>query len=119
MEVTKAQVAKGISLFIQDEMIPCVEDRGMKFVLGFAEGYVLGNPQILDKYLETPVFAMLAKSGNNYDLNGLKKAASFAAEKYGKLEITIPGIPLVSPHEKVFQLSKEDIEKLVSKIEGS
>lgn len=119
MEVTKTQIAKGLSRFIQEDMLPHVDDRGMQFVLGVASGTIDANPQVLDKLLDNPLLAMAAKSGNNYDLSTLKRAASSAIEKYGKLEITVPGIKFISPADKVFQFSKEDVEKLVSRIEGS
>ncbi len=119
MEVTKAQIAKGLAKFIQEDMLPHVDDKGMQFILGVASGAIDANPQALDKLLDNPLFAMAAKSGNNYDLSVLKRSASATIEKYGKLEITVPGIKFLSPADKVFQFSKEDIERLVSRIEGS
>lgn len=118
MEVTKKQIAKGVAGFIHQDMIPFVGDKGMQFVLGMVAGAVDANPQLLDKLLDGSVFAMVAKSGVNYDLGVLKQAAFSAIDMCGKLPITIPAIKFISPEEKEFQFSKEDIQKLIDRIEG-
>lgn len=118
MEVTKEQIAKGIALFINEDMIPSVSDTGMQLVLGITAGAVAAKPQLLDKLLENEMLAAIAKTGNNYDLGVLKNAAISAVDKYGKLTVTIPGIKFISPEEKLFQFSSEDIRKLINRIEG-
>ena len=118
MEVTKEQIAKGVSDFIQEDMIPHITDSGMQLILGITSGAIETKPGILDKLLENEMLSAVAKSGNNYDLGVLKKAAMGAIDKYGKLEITIPGIKFISPHDKVLNFTSEDIRKLVDRIEG-
>ena len=118
MEVTKAQIAKGVASFIFEDMMPYVDDKGMQFVMGVFAGSLESNPNSLDKLLNNSFFSMVAKYGDNYDLGLLKNSAINAIDKCGKLEITIPGINFISPTEKVFQFSKEDINKLIGRIEG-
>lgn len=118
MQVTKEQIAKGVSAFIQEDMIPHITDSGMQLLLGITAGAVETKPGILDKLLENEMLAAVAKSGDHYDLDLLKKAATAAIDKYGKLEITIPGIKFISPHDKVLNFTSEDIRKLVDRIEG-
>ena len=118
MEVTKEQIAKGIAKFIQDDMIPHITDGGMQMILGVVSGAIEEKPSILDKFLENEMLAAVAKSGNNYDLSVLKKAAMESINKYGKLEITIPGIKFISPNEKVLNFASDDIQVLVDRIEG-
>ena len=118
MEVTKTQIAKGVARFIQDDMIPHVNDSGMQLVLGIAAGAIDSKPQVLDSLLENEMLAAVSKSGEYYDLNVLKNAATSAIDKYGKLTITIPGIKFISPHEKTLQFSSEDVRRLVERIEG-
>jgi hypothetical protein len=118
MEVTKEQIAKGVSRFIQEDMIPQISESGMQLVLGIAAGAIETRPQILDKLLENEMLSAIAKVGNNYDLTALRNAATSAVDKYGKLQITIPGIKFISPGDKVLQFSSDDIRKLVARIEG-
>lgn len=118
MEVTKAQIAKGVAGFIFEDMMPHVDDKGMQFVMGVFAGSLEANPKALDNLLSNSFFSMAAQSGNNYDLSILKQSVANAIDKCGKLEITIPGIKFISPEDKVFQFNKEDINRLVSRIEG-
>lgn len=118
MEVTKEHIAKGLSKFIQNDMIPHITESGMQLVLGIAAGSIETKPQILDKILDNEMLAAVAKTGNGYDLSALRNAATNAIDKYGKLTITIPGIPFISPHEKEIHFGSDDIRKLVDRIEG-
>ena len=118
MEVSKAQIAKGVAKFIQDDVIPQVTDSGMQLVLGITAGALETKPKILDSLLDNDMLEAVAKVGENYDLGVLKTAAMASIDKYGKLSITIPGIKFISPTEKVLQFSSDDIRRLVEKIEG-
>ena len=118
MEVTKEQIAKGVSKFIQEDMIPHITDNGMQLLLGIVAGAVETKPAVLDKLLENEMVSLFAKIGNNYDLDVIKKVAVSAMNKYGKLEITIPGIKFISPNEKVLNFSADDIRRLAERIEG-
>lgn len=118
MEVTKSQISHGVARFIHEDMIPHIEDNGMRFVLGLIAGSLETSPQLLDKLLENEMVLLVAGSGANYDLNALKQATIGTIEKYGKLTVTVPGIKFVSPEEKVLQFGKEDIQKLIDRIEG-
>ena len=118
MEVTKSQIAKGVARFIQEDMIPSVSDKGMQLLLGIVAGAVETKPQLMDKLLENEMLAIVAKSGDNYDLSLLQKTATQAIEKYGKLTITIPGIKFISPDEKVLQFGSDDVRRLIERIEG-
>ena len=118
MEVTKSQIAKGVAQFIQEDMIPSVSDKGMQLLLGITAGAVETKPQLMDKLLENEMLAIVAKSGDNYDLSLLQNTATQAIEKYGKLTITIPGIKFISPDEKVLQFGSDDVRRLIERIEG-
>lgn len=118
MEVTKSQISHGVARFIHEDMIPHIEDNGMRFVLGMIAGSLETSPQLLDKLLENEMVFLIAGSGSNYDLGVLKQVASSTIEKYGKLTVTVPGIKFISPEEKVLQFGKDDIQKLVDRIEG-
>lgn len=118
MEVTRSQIAKGVARFIQDDMIPHINDSGMQLILGVTAGALDTKPQLLDKLLENEMLVAVAKSGENYDLSVLQKAATSAIDKYGKLSITIPGIKFISPEEKVLQFGSDDVRRLIEKIEG-
>lgn len=118
MEVTRSQIAKGVARFIRDDMIPHINDSGMQLILGVTAGALDTKPQLLDKLLENEMLVAVAKSGENYDLSVLQKAATAAIDKYGKLSITIPGIKFISPEEKVLQFGSDDVRRLIEKIEG-
>lgn len=118
MEVTKEQIAKGVSKYIQEDMIPHITDNGMQLLLGIVAGAVETKPTVLDKFLENEMVSVFAKIGNGYDVDVIKKIAVSAMNKYGKLEITIPGIKFISPNEKILNFSADDILRLAERIEG-
>lgn len=118
MDVTKAQIARGVASFIQEDMIPGIGDNAMQIILGIAAGAITTNPSILDKVLKNEMVRAIAGSGENYDLTAIRTAATAAMERYGKLSVTVPGIKFISPDEKVFQFGSDDVNKLISRIEG-
>lgn len=118
MEVTKEHISKGVSKFIQSDMIPHITDSGMQLLLGITAGAIETKPQILDKILDNEMLAAVAKTGNGYDLSALRNAATNAIDKYGKLTVTIPGIPFISPNEKQIHFGSDDVRRLVDRIEG-
>jgi hypothetical protein len=118
MEVTKEQIASGVSTFIQKDVAPEVGDTATQIILEIAASAIASNPKLLDPYLENPMFGFVAKVGNAYNLKVLKQSAMAAMDKYGKLTITIPGIKFISPDEKILQFGSEDVKMLVDRIEG-
>ena len=77
------------------------------------------NPSIADPLLNNPMIAtiMNVKDGY-YDLDMFDKALNQSMTQFGELELTIPGIPFLSPKEKVLKFNQNDIAQLKSYIEG-
>lgn len=119
MEVTKEQIARGLSKFIQNDVAPNISDKATQIALEIAAAAVMTNTKLLDSFLDNAFFAMLAKTETGYNLSTLKQSAMAAMNKVGNLTITIPGIKFISPDEKILQFNGEDVKRLVETIEGS
>ena len=61
--------------------------------------------------------AVYAKDGY-YDLDMFEKALNQSMTQFGELELTIPGIPFLSPKEKVLKFNQNDIAQLKAYIGG-
>ena len=118
MDVTKAQIARGVATFIQEDMITGIGDNAMQIILGIAAGAITSNPNIMDGVLKNELFRAVAGSGENYDFSVIKSAATAAIDRYGKLTVTIPGIKFISPDDKILQFGSDDINRLMARIEG-
>ena len=77
------------------------------------------NPSIADPLLNNPMIAtiMNVKDGY-YDLDMFEKALNQSMTQFGELELTIPGIPFLSPKEKVLKVNQNDIAQLKAYIGG-
>lgn len=119
MQVTKQQLLTGTANYVRAEMVPHVPDKGFRVVLEALAAMVELNPAALDKYLTGTVLAMvLQEKDGMYDLDLVESALTRAMEAQGGLLVTIPAIPLISPHEKTMNFTANDIRTLKRYITG-
>ena len=114
MMVSKKQLVNGVVKFIDNDLIPNVGDRNMKFVLAMAKDSLKENCDLADSFLQSPMVASLvSEEDGEYELAQLSSIMKNVLSEYQSFPVTIPKIPLFSPTEKVLKISAEDVDKLM------
>ena len=122
MRVSKGQLVRGVTDYIQGEILPkMADDRAVQIMLSIAANAALANNKTVDAVLENSmVRALLDDDGSGtYEVGNLAGAMRTAIEQYGSFPVTIPAIPLLSPHEITLKLGAEDVDALRRRIENS
>ena len=120
MNVTKNQIIQGVVRYAKGEVIPKMAgDKPFQMTITTIVAMLEMNPSIADPLLNNPMIAtiMNVKDGY-YDLDMFEKALNQSMTQFGELELTIPGIPFLSPKEKVLKFNQNDIAQLKSYIGG-
>ena len=114
MFVTKEQIKAGLIKFVEEEVIPIVEDKNLQIVLALGAEVVKNNDTFLDNILKNQmVTALFPLSEGKWDTKGFKLLKD-TLSKYGSLKVIVPAIPFVSPEEKELRFGVKDIEKIES-----
>ena len=122
MRVTKSQIIKGITEYIQQELLPKMEnDRALKILFSVAVNAIKANGRIVDKWLDNDIIrALMDDDGNgSYDIAQLMEWVRMSIAEYGAFPVAIPPIPLISPHEITLRLNASDIDSIQRQIENA
>ena len=120
MNVTKNQIIQGVVKYAKGEIIPKVAgDKPFQMTISTLVALLEMNPAIADSLLANPmVKAIMNENDGYFNLDMLEKALKQTMDQYGELQVTIPGIPFVSPKEKVMTFTQNDITRLKDYIGG-
>lgn len=122
MRVSRTQIVKGVSDYIQSDIMPkMAEDRAVQIILSIAVNAVAANNRLVDSIFANDIVRSMLDDdgGGTYDIAGVADAMQSAIDQYGSFPVTIPAIPLVSPHEITLRLNADDIEAMKRKIESA
>lgn len=121
MKVTKEQIIDGIVSYVENELIPVVEDKPTQIIASVAVKAIRANKALVDSVFEKPLVKSLleADSEGYYEINGLFEAFTESIKLYGPLPIEIPSIPIISPDVKILTFKESDIEEIKRRIERS
>lgn len=112
--VTREQILNGIEQFAVNDVISKVQDKALCIILDTALGLLKRRPELLDKYINTPLF----KTDKGYDVDTMAEVVKSSLNKLGAFPVVFPAIPLISPTEKILSFSADDIDTLVNYIKG-
>ena len=122
MRVTKSQIINGLTGYIQQEILPKMEDdRALKILFSVAVNAIKANDKLIDKYLSNDIVrALIDDDGSgNYDIERLMDWIRTSVEEYGAFPVIVPPIPLVSPREITLRLGPSDIIAIQRQIENA
>ncbi len=109
----------GAARYMRSEVIPHIPDKGVKVLLETMAAMAEMSPQVIWKYLDTPlVAAFLQEKDGFYDLDVAEATLVKAMEAHGGLELTVPAIPLISPQPKTMTFTANDIRAMKRYMEG-
>lgn len=122
MRVSRTQIVKGVSDYIQSDILPkMADDRAIQIVLSIAVNAVAANNKLVDSIFDNSIVRSMLDDdgGGTYDIAGVADAMRKAIDQYGSFPVNIPAIPLVSPHEITLKLNADDIEAMKRKVESA
>ena len=120
MRVTRNQIVNGLVAYIQQEIMPKMDDdRALKILFSVAVNAIKANDKLIDKYLKNDIVrALIDDDGiGNYDIERLMDWIRTSVEEYGAFPVIVPPIPLVSPREITLRLGPSDIVAIQRHIE--
>lgn len=120
MRVTRNQIVNGLTAYIQQEIMPRMDDdRALKILFSIGVNAIKANDKLIDKYLSNDIVrALIDDDGSgNYDIERLMDWIKSSVEEYGAFPIIVPPIPLVSPREITLRLGPSDIAAIQRQIE--
>ena len=120
MRVTRNQIVNGLVAYIQQEIMPKMDDdRALKILFSVAVNAIKANDKLIDKYLSNDIVrALIDDDGiGNYDIERLMDWIRTSVEEYGAFPVIVPPIPLVSPREITLRLGPSDIVAIQRHIE--
>ena len=122
MRVSKSQIVKGVTDYIQGEVLPKMDnDKAVQIILSIAINAALANGKMVDAVFANEIVrSMLDDDGTGtYEINGVADAMTAAVQKYGSFPVKIPAIPLISPREITLTLNATDVEAMRLRIENA
>ena len=121
MRVTRNQIVNGLVAYIQQEIMPKMDDdRALKILFSVAVNAIKANDKLIDKYLSNDIVRALIDDGSgNYDVERLMDWIRTSVEEYGAFPVIVPPIPLVSPREITLRLGPSDIIAIQRQIENA
>ena len=122
MRVTRPQIINGLTGYIQQEILPKMDDdRALKILFSVAVNAIKANDKLIDKYLSNDIVrALIDDDGSgNYDIERLMDWIRTSVEEYGAFPVIVPPIPLVSPREITLRLGPSDIVAIQRQIENA
>ena len=122
MRVSRTQIVKGVSDYIQSDILPkMADDRAVQIIMSIAVNAVTANNKLVDSIFANDIVrSMLDDDGTGtYEINGVADAMTAAVQKYGSFPVKIPAIPLISPREITLTLNAADVEAMRMRIENA
>ena len=120
MRVNRNQIINGIVSYIQQEIMPKMDDdRALKILFSVTVNAVKANDKLIDKWLSNDILrALIDDDGSgSYDIERLMDWIRMSVEEYGAFPVSVPPIPLISPREITLKLSASDIAAIQRQIE--
>ena len=120
MRVNKNQIINGIVAYIQQEIMPRMDDdRALKILFSVGVNAVKANDKLIDKWMGNDIIRTLIDDdgSGSYDIERLLDWIKMSVEEYGSFPVIVPPIPLISPREITLRLGPSDIAAIQRQIE--
>lgn len=113
---TKKEINEGLYKFLENDLIPNIEDKQVKFILSMVKNGIKNNSDMIDSFLNNSMVAsMITESNGEYNINKFANCMKTILED-SYYPIEIPKVPLLSPEEKCIKITANDIDSLMNYI---
>ena len=120
MEISRQQIASGFTKYVKLEVLPKIPDKTFAMIMATGIAMIDNKPELIDGILKNDmVSALLSENNGMYQVDTLKNALVETVNQYGELKIKIPGIKFISPEEKEFSFSAQDIGRMYEYMTGA
>jgi hypothetical protein len=110
----------GLIKYAKAEMIPHITDKAFAIVMATGVSMIENKPDIIGNILKNEMVSTFVEEKDGmYNVDSLKKSLTDTITQYGDLKIKIPGIKFISPEEKEFSFSSQDINKIYEYMTGA
>lgn len=117
MQVTKKRITEGVVKFLDDTLIPEINDGQTRFVLSMIKDTMKKKPDMVDSFLDNPIISSsITEDEGLYEVGHFVDTMRSILEECEYYPITIPEVPLFSPQKKVVKINASDFESLVNAI---
>jgi hypothetical protein len=120
MEISKQQIVSGFTKYVKMEVLPKISDKAFAMIMSTGVAMIDNKPELIGDILKNDmVSALLSENNGMYQVDTLKNALVETVNQYGELKIKIPGIKFISPEEKEFSFSAQDIGRMYEYMTGA
>jgi len=114
MVCNKNQLTQGIREFINDDIIPGIQDKPIKMAI-----YAASQFPIFDLLLDKPATKIFLQESDDgsFNLDDAQNAIISTVDRFGSFPITIQPIPFISPGTIQISLTRADVDSLFRHIE--
>lgn len=121
MRVDKQTLVEGFISYVDKEVVPYVDDKGLQIILSIGVNTLRTNNKLIDSILNNNIVLCLVDKDedNTYELNNVFEVIDSSISKYGYFPVTIPAIKFISNSEKVLKFYQADFKKLKTYMEGT
>ena len=117
MQVTKKRITEGVVKFLDDTLIPEINDGQTRFVLSMIKDTMKKKPDMVDNFLDNPIISSsISEDDGLYEVGHFVDTMRSILEECEYYPLTIPEVPLFSPQKKVVKINASDFESLVNAI---
>lgn len=121
MRVTKDQFLKGIVDYVENEVLPNVEDKATKILIATGVKAIQCNKKLADSVFENNTVKLLldCQEDGTYEIEEVFRDFKESVKEYGSFLVTIPPLPWISPKKQEFSFGANDVDELKNRIERS
>ena len=122
MRVSRNQIVKGVTDYIQTDLLPNMEnDRAVQIIGTIVLNAVTANSKLVDSIFDNDIVKALLgdDASGTYEISNLTDAMRSAIDQYGSFPVNIPAIPLISPREITLKLNANDVDAMRRRIESA
>lgn len=121
MRVTKDQFLRGIVDYVENEVLPNVEDKATKILIATGVKAIQWNKNLADAVFKNSTVKLLldGQEDGTYEIEEVFRDFKESVKEYGPFPVTIPPLPWISPKEQEFSFGADDVDELKKRIERS
>ena len=121
MKVSKEQIVNGIVSYVESEVIPLIDDKATQVIASIAIKSVKANKKLSDSIFGSQIIknALREDEDGMFEIGEMFGLIQESVKELGPFPITIPPIPIISPHESTFNFDESDIAEIKKCIERS